>query len=124
MTENVLRVPGAGLYHRTRGSGPLLLLVQGGGGDAGGTDPIAVHLGREHTVLTYDRRGLSRSLLDDPDEVPSIGTHTDDVHRLLASLTTEPVPVFGTSFGAFVGSHVGLSTHPRAFATRLEQVLA
>jgi pimeloyl-ACP methyl ester carboxylesterase len=111
MTEDVLRVPGAGLYYRTRGSGPLLLLVQGGGGDAGGTGQITVHLERGHTVLTYDRRGLSRSVLDDPDEVPSIDTHADDVHRLLGSLTTEPVPVFGTSFGAFVGLEL-IARHP------------
>jgi pimeloyl-ACP methyl ester carboxylesterase len=110
-SEGALGVPGAELYYRTRGSGPLLLLIQGGGGDAEGTDPIAEHLHRAHTVVTYDRRGLSRSTLDDPDEVPSIGTHADDVHRLLASLTDEAVPVFGTSFGAFIGLEL-LTSHP------------
>jgi pimeloyl-ACP methyl ester carboxylesterase len=110
-TEGALRVPGAELYYRTRGSGPLLLLIQGGGGDAGGTDPITAHLQHTHTVVSYDRRGLSRSALDDPAEVPSIGTHADDVHRLLASLTDEPTPIFGTSFGAFVSLEL-LTRHP------------
>ncbi|MCU1681239.1 MAG: hypothetical protein JWQ81_1978 [Amycolatopsis sp.] len=115
MTDDILRVPGADLFYRTRGSGPLLLLVQGGGGDADGTDPIAVHLEARHTVLTYDRRGLSRSVLDDPDEVPSMDTHVDDMHRLLVFLTTEPVPMFGTSFGAFVGLEL-VSRHPAQVA--------
>lgn len=29
-----LRVPGANLYYEVRGSGPILLLIHGGGGDA------------------------------------------------------------------------------------------
>jgi pimeloyl-ACP methyl ester carboxylesterase len=112
MIDDILPVPGAVLHYRMRGAGPLLLLMQGGGGDAAGTDSIAVHLEARHTVLTYDRRGLSASVLDDPDDVPSIGTHADDVHRLLGSLTTDPVPAFGTSFGAFVGLEL-VSGHPR-----------
>jgi pimeloyl-ACP methyl ester carboxylesterase len=103
VNEKTLRVPGADLFYRTQGAGPLLLLIQGGAGDADGTHGIAGHLVEHYTVLSYDRRGLSRSTLDDPAEVPGIGTHADDVHRLLASLTSEPVAVFGTSFGAYLG---------------------
>src|SRR5216683_8074038 len=56
-----LSVPGATLYYRTRGSGPLLLMLQGGDGDADGTDALTDHLVNGYTVLSYDRRGLSRS---------------------------------------------------------------
>jgi pimeloyl-ACP methyl ester carboxylesterase len=101
--EKLLRVAGAGLYYRTQGSGPLLLLIQGGGGDADGTNAIAARLTGHYTVLTYDRRGLSRSKLDGPHQAPGISTHVDDLHRVLEAVTDEPVLAFGTSFGAALG---------------------
>ena len=76
--ECTLAVPGADLYFKIRGSGPMLVLVQGGGGDADGTDAIAARLIGDHTVVTYDCRGLSRSILADPDEAPALDRHTDD----------------------------------------------
>jgi pimeloyl-ACP methyl ester carboxylesterase len=104
-TTNVdmLRVPGASLHYRKRGSGPLLLLLQGGDGDAEGSNGIADHLADYYTVVTYDRRGLSRSKIDDSVETLRLATHTDDVHYLLAALTAEPVYVFGASLGALMG---------------------
>src|SRR5258705_535782 len=39
--EGTLAVPGADLYFKIRGSSPMLLLIQGGGGDADGTPAIA-----------------------------------------------------------------------------------
>lgn len=111
MIEKTLRVPGADLYYRTTGSGPLLLLIQGGGGDADGTNAIAAHLAEHYTVLTYDRRGLSRSELDNPDETPGLMTHVDDLHRILETVTAEPVPAFGTSFGACLGLEL-VARHP------------
>lgn len=102
--ENVLTVPGARLYYNVRGSGPLLLLLQGGGGDADASEGIAGRLLDRFTVVTYDRRGLSRSRLDDGTEAPSsLETHSDDVHRLLAALSTEPVFLVGHSIGAVIG---------------------
>ncbi len=53
--------------------------------------------------VTYDRRGLSRSKLDDLAQPPRLETHSDDAHRLLAALTTEPVFVLGNSIGALIG---------------------
>jgi pimeloyl-ACP methyl ester carboxylesterase len=102
-----LDVPGARIHYEVRGSGPLLLLLQGGDGDAHGTDGIVEHLRHHHTVLTYDRRGLSRST---PAEPPaSLRTHTEDASLLLASLTDEPVAVCGVSLGALIG--LDLVTH-------------
>jgi pimeloyl-ACP methyl ester carboxylesterase len=109
--EGTLAVPGADLYFKIRGSGPMLVLIQGGGGDADGTDAIAAHLIGDHTVVTYDRRGLSRSILTDPDEAPALDRHTDDLHRLLAAVATGPVLAFGTSLGAFLGLDL-VSRHP------------
>ena len=101
-TSGTLHVPGADLYHRVRGTGPLLLIVTGGSGDADPADNLAAHLVDHYTVVTHDRRGLSRSRLDDPAEHPTVETHSDDIHRLLSALTTEPAFVLGTSLGALI----------------------
>ena len=111
-----LRVPGAHLYYQVRGSGPLLLILQGGDGDAGGSDSLANHLVDHYTVVTYDRRGLSRSTLDEPFEPPRLETHSDDAHRLLAALTAEPVFVFGASIGALIGLDL-VARHPEQVRT-------
>ena len=111
-TEDVLTVPGARLYYKVRGSGPLLLLLQGGGGDADASEGIASRLLEQFTVVTYDRRGLSRSRLDEGTDAPSsLETHSDDVHRLLAALSTEPVFLVGHSIGAVIGLDL-VARHP------------
>jgi pimeloyl-ACP methyl ester carboxylesterase len=108
---DMLRVPGASLYYEVRGSGPLLLMIQGGSGNAGGTHGVASQLVDHYTVVTYDRRGLSRSTLDDVAESPPLETHSDDAHRLLAALTSEPALVFGASIGALIGLDLA-ARHP------------
>jgi pimeloyl-ACP methyl ester carboxylesterase len=102
--EGLLTVPGATLYYRVRGSGPLLLLLQGGAGNADASEGVAGLLLDRFTVVTYDRRGLSRSRLDEGAVAPSrLRTHSDDAYRLLAALTTEPAFVVGHSIGAVIG---------------------
>jgi pimeloyl-ACP methyl ester carboxylesterase len=39
----------------------MLLILQGGAGNADGSEALADELSRDFTVVTYDRRGLSRS---------------------------------------------------------------
>jgi pimeloyl-ACP methyl ester carboxylesterase len=91
-------------------------LLQGGDGDAEGMDSLANHLVDRYTVVSYDRRGLSRSKLDDPAEALSLQTHGDDAHRLLAALTTEPALAFGGSLGALLGLDL-LARHPEQVRT-------
>ncbi len=107
-----VRVPGAQLHYQMRGTGPLLLIIQGGDGDAGLTETLARRLARHHTVLTYDRRGVSRSTLEDGDARPwSVRLHADDAHRLLVDLTSEPALVLGSSIGALIGLDLA-AAHP------------
>ena len=101
--DGTLRVPGASLYYRVRGAGPVLLVLQGGDGDAEGFDAVADQLVDHYTVVTYDRRGLSRSTLDDLADGLCLETHSDDAHRLLAALTNGPAYVVGCSIGALIG---------------------
>jgi pimeloyl-ACP methyl ester carboxylesterase len=98
-----LRVSGATLFYRVRGKGPWLLMLAGGHGDGDTTDAVSEQLINHYTVVTYDRRGLSRSTVNVSAGMPTIATHTDDAHHLLAALTTESSFVFGSSIGALIG---------------------
>jgi pimeloyl-ACP methyl ester carboxylesterase len=111
--EGTVKVPGARVFYRVRGSGPCLLLLGGGASDADGLDRVASCLAADYTVITHDRRGLSRSLLDDPARAPgiTIATHSDDVHRVLTALGAAPALIFGSSIGAVIGLDL-LIRHP------------
>src|SRR4051794_631229 len=106
METGMLRVAGAHLYFEVRGTGPVLLISQSGEGDAGRSVDLVDRLLSEHTVITYDRRGLSRSTLDDAARGATVEEHADDVLRLLDHLTGEPVTMLGMSFGATIGLHL------------------
>jgi pimeloyl-ACP methyl ester carboxylesterase len=112
MNTAAIDVPGAKLFYKIRGTGPVLLTLQGGGGNADGSDALAAALADRYTVIAYDRRGLSRSPVDDPSQSPGIRTHSDDASRLLAALTDEPAFVFGCSLGALIGLDL-ITAHPR-----------
>ncbi|PFF26459.1 alpha/beta hydrolase [Bacillus cereus] len=101
--NGTLQVPGANIYYEVRGAGPLLLLIHGGGGDADKFHNLANHLADRYTVVTYDRRGHSRSILANQTEDYQVETHSDDAHCLLAKLTDEPAYIFGSSSGAVIG---------------------
>lgn len=103
VTVDSLKVPGATLYYEVRGSGPLLLAIPGGPVDAGVFTDLANHLADQYTVVTYDPRGHSRSTLEGAAEDIPASVHAEDAHELLASLTTEPAYVFGSSGGATIG---------------------
>ncbi|GII28173.1 alpha/beta fold hydrolase [Planotetraspora mira] len=111
---DMLRVPGATLYYEVRGSGPVPLLICGGVYDAAGYAGLADRLADRYTVVTYDRRGNSRSPLDGPPEHQSIEVHGDDAHRVLKAVgvtADAPAYVFGNSSGAMIGLELAVR-HP------------
>jgi pimeloyl-ACP methyl ester carboxylesterase len=112
-------VPGVTLYYEVRGSGPTLLLVCGGVYDAAGYAGLAQQLADRYTVVTYDRRGNSRSPLDGPPEPQSIEVHGDDAHRILDAVGVTgdaPAYVFGNSSGAEIGLELA-ARHPEQVRT-------
>ncbi|MTE16299.1 alpha/beta fold hydrolase [Nocardia aurantiaca] len=111
MRSEMLRVPGATLYYEVRGTGPLVLFLPGGGGDAASVDPIAEVLTDRFTVVSLDPRGYSRSVLDGPQQTQRVEVQSDDAFRLLNQLTDEPAFVVGASAGAIVGLDL-LARHP------------
>ncbi|MFK8846204.1 alpha/beta fold hydrolase [Streptomyces sp. Ac-502] len=115
-TTGSLRVNGATLHYEVRGQGPLLLLIPGGAGGAASLDGIADELAATHTVATYDPRGMSRSVLDDPGAEQHVAEHADDAFRMLELLSPgEPARVLGISSGAIAALHL-LTTHPERLA--------
>jgi pimeloyl-ACP methyl ester carboxylesterase len=113
MQTGQLEVEGASLFYKIEGCGPLLLLIQGGDGTAEGVAGIAADLAESYTVVSYDRRGLSRSTIEEGAPPVSLQVHSEDAFRLLPALTTEPALVFGASLGAVVGLDL-ISRHPEA----------
>ncbi|MFF5226438.1 alpha/beta fold hydrolase [Dactylosporangium sp. NPDC000521] len=119
MKVETLKVPGATLRYEIRGSGPVLLLICGGVYDAEGFDGLAEALADERTVVTYDRRGNSRSPLDGPPAVQSLEEHGDDAYRLLGAVGVtedEPADVFGNSSGAEIALELA-ARHPELVRT-------
>jgi pimeloyl-ACP methyl ester carboxylesterase len=110
--DDRLRVGGATIFYRVRGSGPLLLILPGGDGDADTADGLCNQLIDRYTVVTYDRRGLSRSEIEAPGQNLTLATHSDDAHGLLAGLTNESAFLFGSSIGALIGLDL-IARHPR-----------
>ncbi|WP_327310002.1 alpha/beta fold hydrolase (plasmid) [Streptomyces sp. NBC_01298] len=104
------------LHYQLQGSGPMLLIAQSGEGDADRTVDLVPHLADAFTVLTYDRRGLSRSRPAEPGRTASLAEHAEDVHRLLATVTDEPVLMLGCSLGAVIGLHLAVR-HPEQVST-------
>jgi pimeloyl-ACP methyl ester carboxylesterase len=103
ITTHHLGVPGARLFYTVSGSGPLLLIAQGGAQDADGARLLAEEL-PDFTVVSWDRRGLSRSTVE-PSETPlTLSVHADDARRILDAVSPgTPAYVFGSSIGALVG---------------------
>jgi len=114
---SILEVPGARLYYETHGSGPLMLMVPGAAGQADIFKMVTEHLAAHYTVVTYDRRGFSRSQLDGPQDYDHrLETDADDVRRLIEHLSDEPATVFGSSSGGVVVLEV-LARHPSVVRT-------
>ncbi|MEU8621101.1 alpha/beta hydrolase [Streptomyces sp. NPDC048623] len=99
-----VKVPGATLRYEARGTGPVLLLIPGGAGDAGMFEGMADLLADAgHTVVSYDQRGLSRSPLHTPLTDQRVTDWGADALAVLDAVTPDrPAYVFGSSSGAII----------------------
>lgn len=107
-----LDVPGALLFYKLQGRGPLLLMIPGATGTASSFQTVAGYLAAHYTVLTYDRRGFSRSQLHGlQSEAHRLETDAADVRRLVEHLSDTPAILFGSSSGGIIALEV-LTRHP------------
>lgn len=97
-----VRVNGATLYYERRGTGPAVLFISGATGDAGHFYQVADLLAGEFEVVTYDRRGNSRSPKPQGWSHTTMDEQADDAAGLIRALGLAPAVVFGTSGGAVI----------------------
>lgn len=115
ITTRSLEVPGATLTYDVRGPLPTAdgtppLLLIGQPMDASGFATLASHF-TDRTVVTYDPRGLGRSVRTDGIVENSPDQQAADLHLLIAGLGAGPVDLFGSSGGA-VTSLALVTAHP------------
>lgn len=104
---------------QVRGDGPMLLLIHGGGEDAGMMSAQAADLAAAgYRVVTYDRRGTGRS---GRDNWPGSGAdqHADDAVVLLDTFGVDRATIVGVSSGGVIATNVA-ARHP----DRVDHVLA
>jgi pimeloyl-ACP methyl ester carboxylesterase len=106
------RVNGVGLYYQLSGSGDPLVLVHGSWGDHHSWNPVGGSLSARFRVLTYDRRGHSRS--ERPHGQGSVFEDADDLAALIEELDLAPAHVAGNSFGGVVALRAAVR-HPQVF---------
>lgn len=92
---------GAELYYEVRGAGSPLLMIAGGGGDAGFFSLVAPLLAAEYKVITYDRRGNSRSSRHAGQNF-EISQQSRDAVAVLHAVGETSAYVFGNSGGAII----------------------
>ncbi len=111
-TTATLDLPGVTLCYDVRGDlreRPVLFLI-GSPMGAGGFPSLASHFA-DRTVLTYDPRGVDRSVRSDGTGELRPEQHAADLHALIAELDVAPVDLFATSGGA-VNALALVAAHP------------
>src|SRR5919205_1106117 len=88
------------LHWEARGTGRPVLLIPGTPGDGGQFDELAATLADHHLVITYDRRGTSRSGLVPGWASTSVAEQADDAAGVLTAVGVDGVIAYGTSNGA------------------------
>jgi pimeloyl-ACP methyl ester carboxylesterase len=82
---------------------------------AGGFGTLARHF-MDRTVVTYDPRGVERSVKTDPATESTPEQHADDLHRIIEALDAGPVDLFASSGGA-VNALALVAAHPEDVRT-------
>jgi pimeloyl-ACP methyl ester carboxylesterase len=118
VTTHTLDVPGATLTYDVRrneaSTEPILLLI-GSPMGAAGFGTLSQHFS-DRTVVTYDPRGVERSVKADPASPVTPEVHADDLHRLIQAIGGGPVDLFASSGGA-VNALALVSKHPEDVRT-------
>ncbi|MBE6016419.1 MAG: alpha/beta hydrolase [Lachnospiraceae bacterium] len=108
----ILEKSDVSLYYEIRGEGEALILIHGMIVDAGLYERAAQILAEKYRVLTFDRRGNSRSRLKG-NLVPaySMDAQAQDIKDLMDATGTEKAYIAGASAGAVIG-HYFLQKYP------------
>ena len=110
---STVEAPGATITYDIRTSGasgrrPVMLIGSPMG--AGGFVTLARHFS-DRSVITYDPRGVERSVKDDPTTTSTPQQHADDIHRVIEAAGLGPVDLFASSGGA-INALALVAAHP------------
>jgi pimeloyl-ACP methyl ester carboxylesterase len=106
-----IEINGAKLHYRETGSGAPLLLIHGTGGHGDVFEPIVSPLATRYRVISYDRRGFSRSATKPYAAKSYYSHHAADAAALLRALGAAPASVLGWSGGGTVALTLAVE-HP------------
>ncbi|MFI6290819.1 alpha/beta fold hydrolase [Nonomuraea sp. NPDC050790] len=120
MTTHTLKTDEADLVYDVHGPLPTAdgrppLFLIGQPMDAAGFSSLVEH-SAERTVITYDPRGLGRSVRKDGRTDHSPTTQAGDVHAIIEAIGGGPVDMFGSSGGAVTALAL-VAAHPGDVAT-------
>lgn len=95
------------IYYKTFGSGPPLLIINGGPGmNSAGFEDLAKRLSRNHTTIIYDQRGTGRSALNKLDSSTiTIALMMEDIEAIRKKLNLQKWSILGHSFGGMMASY-------------------
>jgi pimeloyl-ACP methyl ester carboxylesterase len=117
-TTRPLEAPGVVLTYDVRqgtsDTAPVLFLI-GSPMGAAGFGTLSGHF-TDRTVVTYDPRGVERSVKADPTSRSTPDEHGDDLHRIIAELDAGPVDLFASSGGA-INALALVAKHPEQVRT-------
>ena len=120
MTQHTLELPDVDLVYDVHGPLPTAngrppLLMIGQPMDASGFRD-QVRLFEDRTVVTYDPRGLGRSIRKDGGVTNEPQTQAEDLHALIETLGAGPVDLFASSGGAVTALAL-VTAHPHDVVT-------
>lgn len=95
------------------------MLIPGADGRGTVFSDVTRYLAAHFTVVCWDRRGFSKSLLAGPQDFPNrLSTDADDANALIKHLSNKPALVFGSSSGAVVATRL-LTRHPESVSAAI-----
>ncbi|GGM37804.1 alpha/beta fold hydrolase [Microbacterium saperdae] len=120
MTQHTLELPGVELVYDVHGPLPTAegrppLMMIGQPMDASGFQ-AQVRLFEDRTVVTYDPRGLGRSIRTDGGVTNDPEIQAEDVHAIIEALGAGPVDMLASSGGAVTALAL-VAQHPHDVAT-------
>lgn len=109
--ERIFEHRGCPLYCTVQGQGPAVLFIQGVGVHGDGWRPQVESLAAHYTCVTFDNRGVGRSL---PAAGPmTVSQMADDARAVLDGCDVESAHVIGHSLGGLVALQLALDARPR-----------
>jgi pimeloyl-ACP methyl ester carboxylesterase len=112
------------LYYEERGQGAPIVCIHGTSSSAMVWRPAAIEtLARLGRVITYDRRGCTRSERPEP-YATSVVEHADDAAALIEALEAAPAVVIGRSYGGETALELALRAPEKVRALALLEAAA